>query len=133
MGKNDFCCAPSCSHERSKGATCTFHRIPTKPQWVRKAWLTKISRVVKRVVKGKTVTKPWKPSSSARICSCHFEKAPPTTCGRPKKSEREACIPTIFSHRKPSSRPTRTRRRLSKSIQQREQIEITKVISHSNI
>ena len=124
MGKNDFCCAPNCSNERSKGAKCTFHRIPTKLLWVRKAWLRNISRVEKRVVNGKTVTKSWTQSSSAKICGCHFEEVP-TTRGRPKKTEREVCIPTIFSHKKTTPRPVRQPR--ARSSEQRDTIQTEEI------
>lgn len=93
MGKNDFCCAEGCNHTRSKGAGCSFYTIPEDKK-LRSAWLKKISRVVKVVRNGKLVTKPWEPSSSTKLCSCHFEKPKPAM-SRKKWTE----VPTIFSHR----------------------------------
>ena len=130
MGKNDFCCAPNCSHELSKGAVCSFHRIPAKPAWVRKAWLSNISRVEKHCVNGKTVTKDWKPSSSSRLCSCHFEEVSTCEPNNNKKKEKVVRIPTIFSHKKRTTkppRPTRDRRRTSIDTLQNEEIEVNQV------
>ena len=70
MGIKDFCCANGCSHDRSRGATCTFFNIPTDKE-LRSAWLTKIARVVIVTKDGKTVTKPWVPSKSSKLCWRH--------------------------------------------------------------
>ncbi|KAH3887911.1 hypothetical protein DPMN_011933 [Dreissena polymorpha] len=75
MGKKDFYCANGCSHDRSRGATCTFYIIPTDKE-LRSAWFTKIARVVQVTQNGKTVTKPWVPSKSSKLCGCHFENPP---------------------------------------------------------
>lgn len=101
MGKKDFCCAEGCSHERSKGATCGFYNIPMDHK-LRKLWLTKISRVTKVDRNGKTVTKPWEPSKSSKLCGCHFENPPP-----PKSRKKWFTVPNIFSHRTPKPATTR--------------------------
>lgn len=93
MGKKDFCCAEGCSHDRSKGASCTFYKIPEEPK-LRSLWLTRISRVSKVVKNGKSVTIPWNPSKSTKLCSCHFEDPPP-----PKSRKKWFAVPGIFSHR----------------------------------
>lgn len=101
MGKKDFCCANGCNHDRSKGATCNFFKFPEDSK-LRAAWLTKVSRVVK-VKKGETVvTKEWTPSKSSKLCGCHFETPPPA-----KSRKKWFTIPTIFSHRPASAKPTR--------------------------
>ncbi|XP_052243538.1 THAP domain-containing protein 11-like [Dreissena polymorpha] len=99
MGKKDFCCADGCSHERSRGAVCKFHKFPTDPK-KRSAWLSKISRVVKVTENGKTITKPWEPSESSKLCSCHFD-TPPT------RSRKFSFVPSIFKHRPASTKPNR--------------------------
>ncbi|WAR30889.1 LOW QUALITY PROTEIN: hypothetical protein MAR_033431 [Mya arenaria] len=100
MGKKDFCCAEGCSHERSRGATCTFIRIPGE-QTLRTLWLNKISR--KQIEQNeKVLTKLWTPSKSSKLCSCHFEE-PPQAMSRKKWFQ----IPSIFSNRPASSKPIR--------------------------
>ncbi|WAR29879.1 THA11-like protein [Mya arenaria] len=101
MGKKDFCCAEGCSHERSRGATCSFFRIPEEPK-LRTLWLNKISRVEQIEQNGKIVTMLWTPSKSSKLCSCHFDEPP-----QAKSMKKWFQIPSIFSHRPASSKPTR--------------------------
>ncbi|KAH3808809.1 hypothetical protein DPMN_137168 [Dreissena polymorpha] len=82
-----------------RGATCTFYNIPTDKE-LRSAWLTKIARVGIVTKDGKTVTKPWVSSKSSKLCGCHFENPPPSTCRK-----KWFVIPNIFSHRKTTTKP----------------------------
>jgi hypothetical protein len=84
MGKNDYCCAPTCDHRRSNGAKCSFYVLPKGPQWLRDAWLQRIFDT------GLT----WTPTSNSRLCGCHF-KVPEET--RSRLPERKSRLPTIFA------------------------------------
>ncbi|WAR04099.1 hypothetical protein MAR_019468 [Mya arenaria] len=81
-----------------------FARPPTQLEEpkLRTLWLNKISRVEKIEQNGKIVTKLWTPSKSSKLCSCHFEE-PPQAKSRKKWFQ----IPSIFSHRPASSKPSR--------------------------
>ncbi|WAR04291.1 hypothetical protein MAR_019660 [Mya arenaria] len=81
-----------------------FARPPTQLEEpkLRTLWLNKISRVEKIEQNGKIVTKLWTPSKSSKLCSCHFGE-PPQAKSRKKWFQ----IPSIFSHRPASSKPSR--------------------------
>ncbi|ELU18658.1 hypothetical protein CAPTEDRAFT_226418 [Capitella teleta] len=89
MGKTDTCAAEGCNHT-SRGF-CSFYYFPMHNPW-RKLWIKAVGR--KPVMAEGEVT-PWQPTSSDRLCSCHFSNPP-----NPKSRRQDAkwIVPDQFVH-----------------------------------
>lgn len=114
------CACVTCSNRSGEctDKTISFHKFPLNDKNKLKLWTDNLQRgqnVITKSGKISKVKKPWKPTTSSRLCSLHFtqdsfEEDNMFKYGlhaKEKKKLKDDAVPTIFSHTSQSSTTTR--------------------------